>query len=256
LAGAVLSAIGASVRSTIVVTGLFVVSALGAAIKSKMISIPLRIKLAMTIVLFCALIVFFKYVAFLAENRQQDDNQLRNPLTNDLPVQGHVVYRALPEMWHKTYTMAAFYVSHPYYRLAQAMELPFVGIGYGAGNSAFVMRNVIRLTRRPELENYSYGLRLDRMTGAGDFGLAWSTIYTWIASDVTFPGSVVVIFLIGYLFARSWIDVLMRRGPLSVLAFVCFVVIVFSFPMNNPLQDGPGISTFFGIPFLWWLNRG
>ncbi|MBI4727341.1 hypothetical protein HY768_09025 [candidate division TA06 bacterium] len=255
-ATAILSSIGASVRSTIIITGLYAAAAFGAAYQNKIIHVTSRAKLMLVVVLVCATVVFFKYFAFLTENRQQGDNRLRNPLTNEMPAQDHPMYKILPEAWHNTYTIAAFYISHSYYRLAQALNMPFIGIGWGASNSAFLVRNIVRLTGWTEFENYSYGMRLDRMTGYGDFGLAWSTIYTWIASDVTFPGSVLIIFMIGYFFARAWTGVLEQRGPLSVMAFACFVIIVFSFPMNNPLQDGPGISTYFGIPFLWWLNRG
>ncbi len=61
---------------------------------------------------------------------------------------------------------------------------------------AFVVRNVTRLTNWTGLEEISYAIRLDRLEQVPDMNF-WQTIYPFIASDVTFPGSIVVIFLVG-----------------------------------------------------------
>lgn len=252
---ALLSSIGASVRSTMVVTGLLIASAFMASYYRGNIRLGLFAKGVTLITLLTLLAAFFVYFAFLTERRSSDPKKMVNPITQEYPVEDNPIYRIVPEPCRTAYAGVVFYISHAYARLAQAIDLPFVGSGLGAGNSVFLVRNIIRLTGWDWFEDYSYGLRLDRETSSGGFGLLWSTIYTWIASDVTFPGSIVVVFLIGFLFARSWVEVLHGSSPLSVAAFSCFFIIIFSFPMNNPLQDGPGISTYFGIPLLWWLNR-
>jgi hypothetical protein len=251
----ILGNVGASLRSGIVASAVITCAALGAALAAGEVRLTRIARAAAAVVLVAGALAFFEYTAFLAERREIRRGMLINPLTLRAPDAEHAMYRVAPERWHVAGTAIAFYLSHPYYRLGQALDMPFRGVGFGAGNSAFLMRNAIRLTGWERWETLSYGFQLDRSTALGQFGLFWSTMYTWIASDVTFPGSVLVVFLIGYLLALAWSDAVRWRSPLAVSAFAALAFLVFSFPMNNPFQDGAGITAYGGIPVLWWLTR-
>lgn len=250
----VLSSIGAAVRSGIVAPGILVTAAFAGAYASGRLRVDARRGILVGAFGLAVVVGFFSYSAFLTANRISMDMVI-NPVSLERPDTAHVMYRAIPRSWHTSASVTAWYLSHSYARLARAFELPFNGVALGAGNSAFMLRNVSRLTGWDQLEEVSYGMRLDRETGVGVFGTFWSTMYAWIASDLTFPGSVLAIFLIGYLLALAWMDVIRRDNALAAAAFACLSYLVFSLPMSNPLQDGPGITVFAGIPLFWWLTR-
>ena len=94
------------------------------------------------------------------------------------------------------------YLTHGYYALYLALDKPFVPT-YGVGNSFFLTRQAVRLTGVTALAQAPYPMRIEE-DGWDAYGL-WSTIYPWIASDVSFPGTLIVVFFIGRLFALSWL---------------------------------------------------
>jgi hypothetical protein len=134
------------------------------------------------------------------------------------------------------------------------MNLPFKGLGFGLSNSYFIMDNIESLTGWSGLKNISYGVRLDKGIGSG-YGLYWSTFYTWIASDFTFPGTIIVVFFIGYFFSLALKDTLFSQNPLSVTVFCSFFYFIFHFAFNNPLQDGAGLTTYLFVPVIWFIFR-
>jgi hypothetical protein len=249
------SAVGAAVRGPLVQFGVLSVAALAAAVFSGELKVSRRGRLLIVSSALAGIVAFAEYTAFITENRAPNVDMLYNPITGERPRPDHYGYAIVPEEWHLGYTSAAFYVSHGYARLARALEMTFLGSGFGMGNSPFLIRNVVRVTGWSELEERSYGLRLDKEVFTGEFGILWSTIFTWMASDVTFPGTVLVVFVIGMGFGLSWVEALLLRSPLAVAAFSCLAFIVFSFPMNNPLQDGPGIAVFLCVPVAWLCAR-
>jgi hypothetical protein len=251
----VLASVGAAVRSGIVVNAILIAAAVAAVRSARPAQSTVRRRLLGLVVVAGFIAGFFSYSSFLAEKRLVGMDLVLNPVSMERPDREHAMFTVMPERWHASASITAWYLSHSYARLAMALDMPFQGVGFGAGNSAFMVRNVVRLTGWERFEDLSYGMRLDRQTGHGAFGTFWATMYTWIASDVTFPGSVLVVFFLGYLVALAWRDVCLRHNALAVPAFACLSFLVFSLPMSNPLQDGPGITTFAGIPALWWITR-
>jgi hypothetical protein len=84
----------------------------------------------------------------------------------------------------------------------------------------------------------------------------WSTIYPWIASDVSFPGTIVVVFLIGRLFALCWLDTLEGENPFAVGMFAQFIIMLSYFNANNQcLSGGEGLSGFVVLLILWLSTR-
>src|SRR5205814_10586855 len=80
----------------------------------------------------------------------------------------------------------SFYVSHAYYALYLSLQKPFVPL-FGVGNSIFLTQQAVRITGNQEIGKLSYPKRIEE-DGWDALGL-WSSIYPWIASDVSFPGT-------------------------------------------------------------------
>lgn len=145
------------------------------------------------------------------------------------------------------------YMTQGYYALYLSLEEPFVPM-FGVGNSFFLTHQAVRITNDPEIERLSYPARIEKH-GWNAFGL-WSSIYPWIASDVSFPGTILVVFLIGRLFALSWLDTLDGTNPFAVAVFAQFVIMLFYFPANNQiLQSGEGFTGLVGTFCLWLFTR-
>jgi hypothetical protein len=145
------------------------------------------------------------------------------------------------------------YLGQGYYGLYLSLEEPFLPM-FGVGNSMFLFRQAARITGNDRILDLPYPMRLEKY-GWDGYG-NWSTIYPWIASDVSFPGTILVLLAVGRLFALSWLDTLRGRSPFAVAAFALFVTMLFYFPANNQVvQSGEALTSFLGILALWLFTR-
>ena len=147
----------------------------------------------------------------------------------------------------------AFYLTHGYFPTYLSLRQPFVPC-YGVGNSMFLQRQVARLTGNPRLGECAYPFRLHE---SGFYASRyWTTIYPWIASDVTFPGVVVVMGLIGWLSGLAWLDVLGGRNPFAVALLGQLLVLLYYVPAHNKImQTGEGVSAFVVLFGAWAYSR-
>lgn len=145
----------------------------------------------------------------------------------------------------------SLYVNTGYYGLYLSLQQDWEPT-FGVGNSFFLTRQASRLLDDPRISARPYPMRAQQQFGWDATGL-WSSIYPWIASDVSFPGTIVFVFLVGYGLARSWLDTLSGNSPIAVAVFAQLVVMLFYFPGNNQvLQFGEGLSGFVVSLLAWW----
>ena len=249
------SAVGLATRSNIVKTGMISMAALTLGIYAKNLVLKPIHKIIIAGSVVAYLMAFFLYFAMLIENRDlKNIVVLRNPMTKELPKENYFLYEVTPPRIHVLIKDVAFYMSHAYYRLNQSFELPTKGYGLGLSHSYFVMDNIEQYTGLRWLKEISYPLRLDKQSNI-IFGMYWTTFYSWIASDFSFPGTVVVVFLISLALSVSLKDALFEFNPFAVSAFCTLFYFIFFFSFNNPMQDGQGITTFFCIPLVWLILR-
>jgi hypothetical protein len=165
-----------------------------------------------------------------------------NKFTKDLPESAAVGVYGLTH-----------YLSSGYYAVYLSLKTPFVP-SYGVGNSMFLYRQAARVLGDRSILRRPYPVRIEQY-GWDAYGL-WSSIYPWLASDVSFPGVIAVVFLIGRLFAMSWLDTIGGQNPLAVVAFAHFIIMLFYFPANNQLmQSGEDFSGFWVILVAWLCLR-
>jgi hypothetical protein len=165
----------------------------------------------------------------------------------------HILVRLLPQSVQGGVVGLTMYMTHGYYALYLALQEPFVPM-FGLGSSPFLARQAARITGVTEIMNLPYPVRIEKH--GWDATLMWSSIYPWIASDVSFPGTVIVLFFIGRLFALSWLDTARGRNPFAVAMFTQFLVMLFYFPANNQvLLIGENVTAFWGTLLLWLFTR-
>lgn len=121
----------------------------------------------------------------------------------------------------------------------------------GIGHSPAIKRLYEKLTGDIQLyrNGYTYRFKNEGWSDAGD----WSTIFPWLANDVGFAGSILVVGLFAFLFGMSWRDAVWSINDRAAIVF-CFLFQLFVYlPANNQLaqtMDG----YFAAIAWAsWWL---
>jgi hypothetical protein len=250
--GTIAASIGSAVRGQIVDILIICFAAFWLSLYNKNLILKLYQKLLTTVFAVTILIAFLSYSNLLVTSRGGITSI--NLLTFEPPKKDYFLYEIIPSNLKPLINSTSFYTSHSYYQLNKALNLPSKGIALGLSNSYFVMDNIEQYTGWKWLKTISYGIRLDNEMGGG-FGAYWSTFYTWIASDFTFPGTIIIIFLIGFLCSLALKDSLIALNPLAITSFCTLFHFIFQFAFNNPLQDGAGIMTHLVIPLVWLILR-
>lgn len=150
------------------------------------------------------------------------------------------------------YTALASYVGQGYYGLSLAMQEPFIWT-YGVGHS----RILTWLTEKVmggqySIQDTTYPSRVGRDFG-WDSKIKWSTLYSWLAGDVTFFGVPVVVFLLGRLLGLTWIDAL-GRNPVAVVLFCLTCLTVFYISANAQIFQSADTVFVFYFYLLWWIQ--
>ena len=144
------------------------------------------------------------------------------------------------------------YFTQGYYGLSLSLKEPFV-FCYGVGNSYFLEGLSRHLVSTPIMFD-TYPGRIEAR-GWATYG-KWHSIYPWIASDLSFPGTIVFMFVLGWLFAVVWLDVVFCRNPWAVCLLPLLIIMLFYIPANNQVL---GFSTaaipFWTLLFLWYFSR-
>lgn len=199
-------------------------------------------------------VLFAAYFTFLVEHRSYGGEYTFDMFERARIREDMVLYSITPDRLKPVLSFVAFYLGHGYARLDQAMSLPFEGSGCGIANSPVLIRTFRRVTGSDVMSKISYAYRLDELS-RGPPGNRWQTIFPWFASDLTFPGTFVVTFLIGFALGRSWADVIYKSNPYAFAVFAMFFYFVYKIPMNNPLGAPSGLLTYIAITLLWCLRR-
>ncbi|MEP0767104.1 MAG: hypothetical protein HRF45_11255 [Fimbriimonadia bacterium] len=175
------------------------------------------------------------------------------PLSYERPDEGNALLTAVPEEWRQGVLGATLYFAGGYYVLDRCLSKPWKPT-YGFGHSRFLVRNAVRFLRSEEFARRPYTAQVEREDGI-DAWMWFSTIYPWIASDVSFPGVVPVVFLIGWAFGLAWSDCLRGTNPLAPAALSLLLMVVFWFPALNRVQDGEAMVAFWAILVAWLYTR-
>lgn len=145
------------------------------------------------------------------------------------------------------------YFTQGYYAVYLCLDEPFVPM-WGIGHSLFLQRQAARVTGNQEIVQRSYPERIEAR--GWNAARSWATIYPWIASDVGFSGTIIVVFLIARLLALVWIDTLGGQNPWAVALLGRVLLMLYFFPANNRcLSAGEGVVSFWVLLLLWWLSR-
>lgn len=138
-----------------------------------------------------------------------------------------------------------------YYGLALAMEKDFEPT-WGLGHSAFALGTYEALSGDRDLAPRSYTFR-NGIDGWSQENY-WSTLITWIANDVGFPGALAVLAFLGFAWGRSWRDAAFGESDPAAILFCQLMVMLFYLPANNQVLGALDGYLVIGFWAAMWLK--
>ncbi|CAI09471.1 hypothetical protein ebA5880 [Aromatoleum aromaticum EbN1] len=186
-----------------------------------------KIKLARAGAILLALV--FSYMAFNQSSRAEEFGLTTTLMAGDVSNTwiSHIFGR---DAALGIYTIIG-YPSHGYLGLSYNLSTDFE-FSYGAGLSQALESYRYQFFGGTQNFLLTYPFRTEAITG-WPAGMYWSTAFPWFASDVTFPGTVALMFVAGFYFSRVWLNCLTRRDILSFAMLGQLLTFIAFLPANN-----------------------
>ena len=151
-------------------------------------------------------------------------------------------YQNVPDGLLYSFCSIESYLCQGYYALSKGLGLGIQPVTFG-GSGWYTIMLMRKIGYDPEPNTYIVAVERFGI----DRHINWHSIYLWLANDVTFIGVPFLIFLIGYLFAISWLDIVNGKNQTAYPFFALMLIMVFYFYANNQ------VLSFTFIPFVFWL---
>lgn len=147
--------------------------------------------------------------------------------------------------------MFSGYLGQGYYGLSLSLEQPFTWTAF-AGSSYSVSVILNQFFGAEFWVTKSYPYLVGYATGWDQ--AKWHTVFSWLASDLTFPGVVIFMGCMGFIYGRAWREILLYQNPFSIMVFAMMNIGLAYAPANNQLMHSPGaLSTSMGVLLFYFL---
>ena len=139
-----------------------------------------------------------------------------------------------------------------YYGLSKCLDLPFK---FTWGSSLFspFSKIIYRLTGYYGLDDHYVARMAERFDIRGFEN--WHTLFPYLAGDLTFGGTIILMGFVGYIWGKTWSEILKYRNPYSILLFCQLNLGLVFIPSNNQLLWGIDSNIAFWIILYLWLSR-
>jgi len=147
--------------------------------------------------------------------------------------------------------MLSTYITMGLYGLSICLAMPFQWT-YMVGNSYSMGKIIEALITAPgSIVDNGYPLRAEEFNWGMD---KWHSVYSWLASDFTFPGALVISFFIAFFYGRVWLRVLQKSNPMAPMMFMLLTVgMLFSLANNQLLHSLSGVILVAVITLLYFI---
>jgi hypothetical protein len=244
--------IGAS-RATFFGLGCVILIAVNCSIASGRIKVRVaRFALNIAVVL-AALLLYSSFIAQFRTGNQNVDYAEYASENFETRSEAIDLIKKLPPLSQAAVLQGALYFSHSYKYLARCLEMNYVGSTYGFGFSPFLTRTYTKISGSSDLERRVYFQRL--VLEDGDSPGIWVTGYAWLASDWTFPGSLIILFALGLFLAQSWREAIagVSIAAVPVMCWTFFIVVML--PIDFALSEYGDIISFVVSIVTWRIVR-
>ena len=165
------------------------------------------------------------------------------------------VLKDLPKSMQEGVSAGLFYITQGYKGMSLCMDyewVPMFGIGHSRFYTWLIGEKILQQTNMHK-EGYCFRLA---QRGYWDDSVLWSTIFPWLANDVSFWGIPVVMFFFSFFLALAWRDIIIARNKEVLYLFPIMMSIFFTLNMNNYIFQTADTAFSSTILFGYWLlNR-
>lgn len=159
------------------------------------------------------------------------------------------IYQKVPDKLKFLYTMGTSYLSNGYHGLSLALYLPFDSC-FGLGHLKTVQYYLDKLFGVsgdiPSYENKLIEL-------GWPVGLRWETVFVQFASDFSFAGTILIMFAMGWLLNKLWVEMVAGGNFITVLFFSFYCVQFFFITSWWYAGLTGGYFITFYLPLFCWI---
>jgi len=138
-----------------------------------------------------------------------------------------------------------------FYGLELAMEKDFKPTwGWGHSPASLAIYQLVTGDEDLRRRTYTYRNAFDGWPEEN----YWSTFMTWTANDVGFPGTLLVLLGLGFVFGRAWRGATIGNSDTAAVVFCCLMITVFYLTANNQLLGGYDGYAILGTWCVLWLR--
>ena len=211
-------------------------------------------KLITNISIVLIFMLFLSYFGQAQQGRLSDDYRFYDHRAHISADTDNILLKITPSALDFAVIQLTSYTTQGYYGLSLSMQEQFDWT-YGLGHSTFLYKNIDSILNNfSTIEEKVYPYKTIKY--GWDPYIRWSSFYSWVASDVTFFGVPLLIFIIAYLLGLAWRDTITGGNVFSVLSLAYLCIMVFYWPANNQIfQTGESFVGFSVIIVCWLLTR-
>jgi hypothetical protein len=197
--------------------------------------------------LFLMLVLYSRYSAL--EIDIANINRVTHPLLEYDAT--HPLFALLGDTAGFSVAVFCMYLTGGYQGLSLSFDQPFVWT-HGVGHSYALTTLLDKVLGLPVSVSDSYPYRVGAATGWDE--AKWHSVFSWLASDLTFGGAIVFFFFVAYVYAQCWKEAVMHKNPVSILLF-CVLNLGLAFvPANNQLLHSPESYLSVLLIFAVWIS--
>jgi len=145
--------------------------------------------------------------------------------------------------------MISAYITNGYYGLSLALEQPFES-SFGLGHSPALLGLYEKISGSSELFDSTL---VAHVSEAGwDHQYYWVSFFTWIANDVGFVGSLLVVAVLARWFRQAWLDAVYSKNDLAAIVFILLCIVFLYLPANNQIAQTFDMYFAFIVVLIAW----
>lgn len=187
-------------------------------------------------------------IADYTESLSNDITIVENILDSSTDKQGSKVNDTL---LNNLFYGLSSYVCQGYYGMSLAIDEDFTST-YGIGNSQFLLTNF----------KYFFGIDYQKYTfqykvsDKWDQFAQWHSFYSYIANDVSFPGVIFIMFILGLSLASIYLSAIYYNNVVAHSLLTLYAILFLYLPANNQVFSMmQSFSTFFELLILWMFSK-